>query len=109
MHNDPNEEFLEEYATKRRSIYVGGLPADVTEDGLTALFAEVGNVRSVQIVNRASYHTGPGGKEQLAFPLSAQISHRSAAPRVFAFVEFDRPDVPDAAIKRFVSCPILLC
>jgi len=56
---DPNEEYLEGYATKRRSIYVGGLPSDVSEEGLRSFFGKVGIVRSVQIVDKPSYNSGP--------------------------------------------------
>ncbi|KAK4102728.1 hypothetical protein N658DRAFT_422656 [Parathielavia hyrcaniae] len=78
---DADEDFLRRYDVDRRSVYVGGLPLETTRQDLLELFSAVGEVVSCNVLAKANYH--------------GQIS------RTFAFVEFDRADAPDEAVKEF--------
>ncbi|KAK3365425.1 hypothetical protein B0H63DRAFT_516351 [Podospora didyma] len=73
--------FLNQYDIDRRSIYVTGIPIDVTEDEIADFFAEAGEVKNVHLVKKPAI-TGLN-------------------PRVFAFVEFAHAGCPDVAIHKF--------
>ena len=59
-----------------KRLYVGDLPANVTEGQLQGLFTEVGGVESVNLVRNSSIQT-------------------------FAFVEMASPEAAREAIKRY--------
>ncbi|PJF36611.1 MAG: RNA-binding protein [Candidatus Thermofonsia Clade 1 bacterium] len=60
-----------------KRLYVGDLPAEVTEEHLTELFAEIGNVESINLVRSA--RQGLHG---------------------FAFVEMSEPEAARLAAQR---------
>ncbi|TLD17276.1 uncharacterized protein PgNI_00270 [Pyricularia grisea] len=74
--HDADEAFLAQYEVDRRSVFVGNLPRDITEEQVTDLFSAIGTVNRVQIIKR----TG------------------TPIEQPFGFIEFDRPDTPEAAI-----------
>nr|CDN29963.1 Putative protein of unknown function [Podospora anserina]CDP24435.1 Putative protein of unknown function [Podospora anserina S mat+] len=49
---DRDTEFLRQYDLDRRSIYVGGLPLDATEEEMFEIFSDVGEVIKVNMVQR---------------------------------------------------------
>jgi cold-inducible RNA-binding protein len=60
-------------------LYVGNLPFSMTENDLTDLFAQAGNVARVQMIN----------------------DRVTGRPRGFGFVEMGTPDEAQAAIAKF--------
>ncbi|KAI0008643.1 hypothetical protein F4779DRAFT_641473 [Xylariaceae sp. FL0662B] len=91
---DPDEAWLLRYEVDRRSIFVGGLPVDVSniEELLKELVADIGDVQKVQVIQK-----------------EARNGHGS--PVAFAFIEFARPDMAELAVKRLngeilCGCPI---
>ncbi len=62
-----------------KTLYVGNLPFDVTEDQLRTLFSEVGEVSKVSIIT----------------------DRFTGQPRGFAFVEMTSQEPGNEAIKRF--------
>ncbi|KAK4682920.1 hypothetical protein QC764_120430 [Podospora pseudoanserina] len=77
---DRDTEFLRQYDLDRRSIYVGGLPLDATEEEMFEIFSDVGEVIKVNMVQR---HNQEG-----------------ALARQFCFVEFDKMETPTYAINN---------
>ncbi|KAF4461361.1 RNA-binding [Fusarium albosuccineum] len=79
---DPSDvTFMEAYDKDRRSAFFGGLPMCTDEDFVRSLASVCGTVLSVQIKSTSDIHTG--------------------LPNSFAFVEFDRPDAPDEAVRIY--------
>ncbi|TLD33093.1 hypothetical protein PspLS_01436 [Pyricularia sp. CBS 133598] len=74
--HDADEAYLTQYEVDRRSVFVGNLPRDITEEQVADLFSAIGTVNRVQIIKR----TG------------------TPIEQSFGFIEFDRPDTPEAAI-----------
>ncbi|KAF6840644.1 RNA recognition domain-containing protein [Colletotrichum plurivorum] len=72
------QDFLER---DRRSIFMGDLPLDFTEEDIRTLMEDVGGVVSVQL-KRLDYNNRDG-------------------PKLIAFVEFTNPTVPAIAIERY--------
>ncbi|KAK4200273.1 hypothetical protein QBC40DRAFT_174275, partial [Triangularia verruculosa] len=63
---DRNAEFLRQYHIDRKSIYVGDIPLDATENEMFELFSDIGEVIKVNLVQR---HTQDGklNRCQVAF------------------------------------------
>ncbi|KAJ3535562.1 hypothetical protein NM208_g7083 [Fusarium decemcellulare] len=79
---DPSDvTFMEAYDKDRRSAFFGGLPMCTDEDFVRSLASVCGTVLSVQIKSTSDIHTG--------------------MPNSFAFVEFDRPDAPEEAVRIY--------
>ncbi|KAK0723761.1 hypothetical protein B0T21DRAFT_414130 [Apiosordaria backusii] len=75
---DRDADFLRQYDLDRRSVYVGDIPLDATDNEIFEVFSDIGEVIKVNMVKR---HTQDG-----------------ALSRQFCFVEFDRVTTPDEAI-----------
>lgn len=74
--------FMERYDRDRRSVFCGNLPSNTTETELREVFGRAGGqVKSVEII---------------PCPHSA-----------YAFIEFSRADICEAAIELLVSHPLL--
>ena len=72
------------YDIDRRSVFVDGLTAELGKDELMALFEEVGQVLDCQIIHKTI----------------------SSGTRIYGFVEYAQIDMPERAVKKFVSgCP----
>ncbi|KAF4966034.1 hypothetical protein FSARC_6234 [Fusarium sarcochroum] len=88
----PNDiTFMELYDKDRRSAFFGGLPPHTDEDFVRRLAGDCGAVVSVDL--RCNPDDGAG------------YSH------IYAFVEFERPHIPDEAVRQHVSslpCPTSL-
>ncbi|CAF3664751.1 unnamed protein product [Fusarium graminearum] len=84
---DPSERtsgdrtFMEIYDKNRRSIFMGNMPAHTDERLVNKLASQCGDVASVDL---RSIPDANGG-----------------APNVYAFVEFERPNAPDEAVRQF--------
>ncbi|KAI1067741.1 hypothetical protein LB507_010487 [Fusarium sp. FIESC RH6] len=76
-----DQTFMEHYDRDRRSIFMGNLPPHADEALVHRLTSWCGEVTSIDLRKDPSIHGGP--------------------PNVYAFVEFDRPDTPDEAIRQF--------
>ncbi|RFN44699.1 meiotic activator rim4 [Fusarium flagelliforme] len=76
-----DQTFMEHYDRDRRSIFMGNLPPHADEALVHRLTSLCGEVTSVDLRKDPSIHGG--------------------TPNVYAFVEFDRPDAPDEAIRQF--------
>lgn len=88
--NNGDEAFLAACERDRRSIFVGDLPANVTQDDLENLFSEAGEILKVNLIQRPiSINAG-----------SYSASHASTI-RTMAFVEFTQPNMPEVAIAKF--------
>jgi polyadenylate-binding protein len=96
--SNPDEEFLRQYEVDRRSVFVGNLPEEVTENEVAALFEQVGEILSVQVVRKEKPH----GKVNLCNKITCRKLTRIAGIRAFGFVEFARPDMPEQAVQKFV-------
>lgn len=105
---DPDEEWLKRYEADRRSVFIGNLPAhmDNLEANIRRVFCEVGDVVQVNVIQRES-RTGP---LQTLLDIYTWICELTCATfpggnrvNAFAFVEFTRPDMAEAAIHRMVS------
>ncbi|KAM3545485.1 hypothetical protein ARSEF1564_001647 [Beauveria bassiana] len=84
----PNkEQFLNQYDRDRRSIYMGNLPMNMTEETLTNLISACGEVIAVVLFKKPV----PGNPSKMT---------------CFAFVEFSRPDNADDAIEAFNNTDI---
>ncbi|CAJ2503918.1 Uu.00g113120.m01.CDS01 [Anthostomella pinea] len=79
---DAAEQYLKRYEVDRRSIYIGGLPSDVTnlDEIIEAAAGQYGEVKSLQVIRKPL----PDGSRTV----------------VFAFVEFSRPDVAELACQN---------
>ncbi len=82
---NPDEVYLSQYEKGRKSVFVANLPNDITEGELRQAFEESGDVVDVQII---------------------QKPHKTFG--AFAFVEFSRPDMPDVAVRQWVSVSLIL-
>ncbi|KAK1580348.1 RNA recognition domain-containing protein [Colletotrichum navitas] len=71
--------FLDSYDRDRRSIFIGDLPLNFSENDIRILMEEIGGVVSVQ-TKRLDYVRGP---------------------KLIAFVEFTNASYPDMAIERY--------
>lgn len=97
--NVADEAFLNQYEVDRRSVFVGGLPVDIEEADLRDFLGDCGDILNVKIVHRQNNQRKSRIRE-----VKWSISSRARAElRVFAFVEFSRPDMPDAAVENHVS------
>jgi cold-inducible RNA-binding protein len=79
---DPIPETSASHPRKKKmsvKLYVGNLPFSMTENDLTDLFAQAGNVARVQMIN----------------------DRVTGRPRGFGFVEMGTPDEAQAAIAKF--------
>ncbi|KAJ4147295.1 hypothetical protein LMH87_001829 [Akanthomyces muscarius] len=84
----PNkEQFLHQYDRDRRSVYMGNLPMNMTEETLTNLVSACGEVIAVVLFKKPV----PGSPSKMT---------------CFAFVEFSRPDTADDAIEAFNNSDI---
>jgi polyadenylate-binding protein len=52
--NKHDEEYLRRYELDRRSVFVGNLPENITQEDIAALFSQVGEVQSVQLIKRGA-------------------------------------------------------
>ena len=75
---NPDEAFLQQYDTDRRSVYIGGLPCGVTEEQIRSLFKDSGEVGKINLVKKDS---------------------SGSRMTCFGFVEFGSPDEPDRAVE----------
>lgn len=100
VQGSPNkEQFLHQYDRDRRSIYMGNLPMNMTEETLTNLVSACGEVIAVVLFKKPV----PGSpSRQRRTPRSFQ-ANQVGKMTCFAFVEFSRPDTADDAIVAFVS------
>lgn len=71
-----DEAFLERYEKDRNSVFVAGLPWEVTEEQLRGVMEQSGDVVQATVVQRGRGSIG--------------------------FVEFSRPDMPNIAIQQWV-------
>ncbi|KAJ4140403.1 hypothetical protein NW768_001764 [Fusarium equiseti] len=76
-----DQTFMEHYDRDRRSIFMGNLPPHADEALVHRLASLCGEVASIDLRKDPSIHGG--------------------TPNVYAFVEFNRPDAPDEAIRQF--------
>jgi hypothetical protein len=76
-----DEAYLSQYEIDRKSVFVGNIPHDITEDQLRQVFENSGDVVQVQVIQRVF--------------------------GTIAYVEFSRPDMPDIAIRQCVSFSLL--
>lgn len=51
---NPKEEWMVSYDQNRRSVFVGDLPGDVTEDEVADIFVGVGEIISIKIHRRTT-------------------------------------------------------
>ncbi|KAM0279040.1 hypothetical protein ACHAQH_004822 [Verticillium albo-atrum] len=70
--------FMGRYEPTRRSVFIANLPDDIDELTIRAMTSEFGRVLRVH-VRQTVYNNGP---------------------RAYAFVEFDRADIPDTVIEH---------
>ncbi|KAI1763723.1 hypothetical protein GGR53DRAFT_531260 [Hypoxylon sp. FL1150] len=84
---DPDEAWLQKYETDRRSIFIGNLPveADDLEEKVAAITRVIGKTERIQIVRK------DGSRGDRLQPIA------------FGFVEFQSPDMADAAVKRLTG------
>lgn len=88
--NNGDEAFLAACERDRRSIFVGDLPASITQDDLEELFSEAGDVLKINLIQRpCNVNTS-----------TYSTTHPSNV-RTMAFVEFAQPDMPETAIAKF--------
>ncbi|OAA60144.1 RNA-binding protein [Cordyceps fumosorosea ARSEF 2679] len=84
----PNRaQFLHQYDRDRRSVYMGNLPMNMTEEILRNLVGACGEIASVVLFKKPV----PGSPSKMT---------------CFAFIEFSRPDTADDAIKTFNNTDI---
>lgn len=77
--NSGDEAFLAACERDRRSVFVGDLPATVTQEDLEELFSEAGEVLKINLIQRPASHM----------------------VRTMAFIEYAQPDMPEIAIAKF--------
>jgi RNA recognition motif-containing protein len=80
--NYTDQSYLNDYEASRLTVWVGNLPANITEAKLREHFETSGDVSHIQIVRR-----------DMAF----------GKTRTFAFVTFTRADMPDIAVAQWVG------
>ncbi|KAM0243779.1 hypothetical protein ACHAPO_000639 [Fusarium lateritium] len=84
---DPSERapgdrtFMEQYDKNRRSIFMGSLPPHTNEHLVHRVASLCGNVTAIDLRVIPDINGGP--------------------PNVYAFVEFERPNAPDEAVRQF--------
>ncbi|GKU02580.1 unnamed protein product [Fusarium langsethiae] len=84
---DPSERapgdrtFMEHYDKNRRSIFMGSLPPHTDEHLVHRLASLCGDIVSIDLRNIPDINGG--------------------LPNVYAFVEFERPNAPDEAVRQF--------
>jgi hypothetical protein len=76
----PDQEFLSEYTRGRKTVWVGNLTRGITDHHLRNVFQTVGEVVDLRLVRRFQNNTAS-----------------------FALIEFERPEMCQAAIDAFVS------
>ncbi|PSR77773.1 hypothetical protein BD289DRAFT_486340 [Coniella lustricola] len=81
-----DEAFLAACERDRRSIFVGDLAHDATDELLRELFSQAGEILNVNIFQRA-------------FPVNHSTT--SSIVRTMAFVEYTQPNMPEDAIAKF--------
>lgn len=74
-----DEAFLAACERDRRSIFVGDLPSNTTQDDLDDLFSEAGEILKINLIQRPTSHM----------------------VRTMAFIEYTQPDMPEGAIAKF--------
>ena len=94
-----DQTFMEHYDRDRRSIFMGNLPPHADEALVHRLTSWCGEVTSIDLRKDPSIHGGRKKHNSSHMALQLTIS----APNVYAFVEFERPDTPNEAIRQFVS------
>lgn len=78
--NNGDEAFLAACERDRRSIFVGDLPSNVTQEELEELFSEAGEVLKANLI---------------------QKENNSRLLRTMAFIEYSQPDMPESAVAKF--------
>ncbi|ROV94200.1 hypothetical protein VSDG_05740 [Cytospora chrysosperma] len=78
--NNGDEAFLAACERDRRSIFVGDLPGNVTQEDLEELFSEAGEVLKANLI---------------------QKENNSRMLRTMAFIEYSQPDMPEIAVAKF--------
>ncbi|ROW10490.1 hypothetical protein VMCG_01664 [Cytospora schulzeri] len=78
--NNGDEAFLAACERDRRSIFVGDLPGNVTQEDLEDLFSEAGEVLKANLI---------------------QKENNSRILRTMAFIEYSQPDMPETAVAMF--------
>ncbi|GKT46050.1 meiotic activator RIM4 [Colletotrichum spaethianum] len=73
--------FLDYYDRDRRSIFIGDLPLNFTENDIRILMEDIGGVVSVQ---------------------TKRLDYVREGPKLIAFVEFTNVSYPDIAIERYI-------
>ncbi|ATY61682.1 RNA-binding protein [Cordyceps militaris] len=100
----PNKErFLSQYDRDRRSIYMGNLPINMTEETLTNLVSACGEVIAVVLFKKPV--PGSPSRQSAATQQSLQ-ANQVGKMTCFAFVELSRPDSADDAIEAFNNTDI---
>ncbi|KAK2007005.1 RNA recognition domain-containing protein [Colletotrichum eremochloae] len=72
--------FIDSYDRDRRSIFIGNLPLNLSENDIRILMEEIGGVVSVQ---------------------TKRFDYAREGPKLIAFVEFTNASYPDMAIERY--------
>lgn len=88
--NNGDEAFLAACERDRRSIFVGDLPANTTQEDLEGLFSDAGEILKVNLIQRPIHVS-----------TSSYSNNHSSTMRTMAFVEFTQPDMPEVAIAKF--------
>lgn len=107
--NDVDEAFLNQYEVDRRSVFVGGLSPHVTEDELMKLFADIGPILDIQLVKKPTAGMSKHSEEYFLARLNPVADYFVSATRVFAFIEFRQPTMPELAVQKFVSISYNMC
>ena len=98
-----DEAFLNQYEVDRRSVFIGSLPPHITEDDLVDHFADIGPILDVQLVKKPVSGIGKQQREPFQVTDHPEIDLSKVASRVFAFIEFEQPNMPELAVQKFVS------
>ncbi|KUI65660.1 Meiotic activator RIM4 [Cytospora mali] len=78
--SNSDEAFLAACERDRRSIFIGDLPGNVTQEDLEELFSEAGEILKVNLI---------------------QKENNSRLLRTMAFIEYSQPDMPETAVAKF--------